>query len=324
MNIPTVVSPYEDELLVSWIFRLMQVSCIPKIEDFEKHVSGCRVRGDGFFDVTRFSDALGIPDMSPGSMLVRHTMYPEFCARTSSAEQEHILGIMTGKGERLTYTKSLSYCPDCVKKAEDACGYPVIYRFHQTVRVCPLHRIPLRPCSVRRWRHESYWVLHGTDLQARDWRFSKRAFDIDCLHAGFIRDLMHLALPLTRQKLESLVALRLKEEGIDCGDINGVQEYLSGSGFEDWFCLHEAENISVGLSRLTGPKFLKTAFSVFGCAGELAKAYDRAFPGECDAPVRERLPENITSRTDCGCGVLEIHTADGSVFLKGRDHSGGL
>ena len=320
MNIPIVMAPYEDELLVSWVFRLMRANCFRRMEDFERAAAGKRIPGDGYFDASRLADALGIRGMSPGGMLVKHTPFPAHCARMPEAELKNILGVMTGAGERSFPAKCILYCPECVREVCDPLGSPVIFRFHQEARACPVHGVPLRKCSIRRDRRESWWTFSGHEMRYGEWRFSRGAFALDCMYAEFARDLMRLELPLSRERTEHTVTSYLKGNGVDCGDINDVQEYLlDTAGAEDWFCLQEAGDISGGLSALTGPKLLRAAFAVFGSAGELGKAFRTAFPAEADGSVQERLPGNVTSVTDCGCGVFEIHAADGSVRLTRRD-----
>ena len=319
MNIPIVLTPHEDELLISWIYRLMKVNDIPRITDFEQHVVGCRVFGDGYFNVTRFADSLGIPEMSAGRMLVRHTAFPEYCAQARASERETVLGIMTGRRKRTVPPKSIRYCPECMREICDSYGNPVLFRFHQNVSVCPVHGVPLMMCTLYRGDRrvkDSYWALDRRSAHRREWTWSKQAFGRDFQYARFVRDLMHSELPLTRELLEKTVLFRLAENGVDCTDINSVQEYLQDvTEYEAGFCLQEAGSITGGLNLLTGRDLLYTAFTVFGTAAHLEADFRRAFP-----PGMEKAPAFPDCECrDCGCGVFEIHSEDGSVTLARGD-----
>lgn len=313
MNIPIVLTPFEDELLISWIYRLMRVNDIPRITDFEKHAVGCHVTGDGYFNITRLADTLGLPEMSAGRMLVRHTAFPEYCAGTTATQLDDLLGIMTGRSTRTSKPGSIRYCPDCMRDTCDPYGNPVLYRYHQSVSICPVHGIPLMMCSLHpgdRKIRESFWSLSRQETRKRAWLWSKEAFERDFQCARFIMDLIHLELPLTRELLEETILFHLAEHGADCGNINSVLEYLlNTTGFEEGFCLQEAGHIADGLNLLSGRELLCNAHAVFGTADRLAEAFHQAFPPDTET-VRQQ-----SGGVYCGCGVFETHAEDGSVLL---------
>ncbi|MBQ6361850.1 MAG: TniQ family protein [Lachnospiraceae bacterium] len=153
--IPILSKPYPDEYWYGYISRMALLNGFKSVREFEEL---CILLRDSHRCIRMISDLTRICDRFKGAVFpdvkraVEMTTYYDGIDRETPAEQaflsEHILfDLGHGTGAE---SKSIRYCPECIKADREKYGESYIHVTHQLrgVQVCPVHRCRLKKLAV--------------------------------------------------------------------------------------------------------------------------------------------------------------------------------
>lgn len=184
MRIPFFVSPYPDEILGSWLFRLQTHNHPSSIDSLVEQYVFRKIDEMGWRDIflpsVEADQILGALGTTYGKVMMELTTYPYWLRfhseRTLSAEisccvkeiPKLILRNRREVGRRITYLRPnvLKICPICLDEDFYKYGEPYLHRAHHLpfVRVCHKHGLEL---ATRCPNCEQLFHRGSTYMQAR-------------------------------------------------------------------------------------------------------------------------------------------------------------
>lgn len=229
-RIPIVISPHENELLFSWMYRLaIENNCDNLIEFLRDFVNQYYTKKVNY-DLNNIGNLMmclnyEVPDKFFEDYL-NMSLYPYYALFFTSEQQTYYLNTifrtyrknsLMGKIRNISLIKQLNFCPECRQHELDLYGHFYYHCEHQLpgVRVCLKHKRPLH----------RYIGIAGqefdNDIPSSE-LILKADLDIEYQYALFVNDLYKEKLDLN-----FLDILYLIEKGYKKKDYKGIQEYVS-------------------------------------------------------------------------------------------------
>lgn len=215
--LPVVIKPYPNELIYSWICRLINANGLSEGNFLEAYLGYRTAKIDSLpYDVRRelvsLNEHLFLQE-DIMQLLLEHSTYPFEAAFMTQAQQTRYINNITRPKSKLNPSvnglfRNVYVCPDCMAEDEMLFGESYLHREHHLsgVSVCPKHGRPLLEYRGRKG--------HACEYDLYDWEEVACAANLSLLleYAVYARAILDIRASVDINDLKELISEKTEDK----------------------------------------------------------------------------------------------------------------